>query len=122
MARRKTKFKPIRSKIEQWIEGHSKKVVPKKLKIMIFDYSLEVFNQIEGRVEDFHYSLNLQTLVVGEAYQVRRSMPHFIVYNYSEENDTAGIKDIIKVIDFTINTPFITLADRIFNFYCTKST
>lgn len=98
MARRKAKFKPIRDNIESWVNGHSKKTVPKKLKVMIFDSSLEVFNQIEGRVEDFHYSLNLQTIVVGEAYQVKRSMPHLIVYNYSEENNTDGLKDITKMI------------------------
>ena len=98
MDERKKCFAPIRSKIDNWLASRVDQIVPKKLKVLIYDSSLSVFRELNGEPFKFHYTLNLQTKVMPDAYQVKRSMPHLIAYNFDEINNWDSLKKIIKSI------------------------
>ena len=95
MKRRKRAFKPIRTKIDDWIAKHKNLNVTKMLKIMIVDHSLEFMREIEGRIEDFPYSLNVQTKLTHEYYQIERSLPHIIVIKEDDEFNTSEVTNEI---------------------------
>lgn len=99
MEERKKAFTPIKDKIEKWIEVHSPKNEPKALKIMVIDHTLDIFSQIDGRLEDFKYSLNFQTKIILDAYQIKRSTPHLIIFNFDEvENNHNELEAVFKKI------------------------
>lgn len=88
MTYRKKKFKPIKAEIDQWLKEREGAVVPKKLKIMVVDEELNIFSELDANTSEFPYTLNVQTFLVGDYYQVKRSMPHLLVYHVTEERNT----------------------------------
>jgi len=85
MAKRKRTYKPIRSQIDSWLATRSGESVPKKLKIMVVDQTLKFMKSIKGKLEDFPYSLNVQSHFTEDFYQVKRLKPQLIVFSYDEE-------------------------------------
>lgn len=99
MDRRKKAFKPIKAKIDKWIYKHKNVVVPKTLKIMVIDYSLDFMREVEGRIEDFSYSLNVQTKLTHDFYQIERTTPHLIVIKQDKVvNNDEMTKNILAKI------------------------
>lgn len=113
MEKRKQAFSGIKQKIDKWIETYSPLSTPKVLKIMIFDHSLEIFKQMNCRIEDFPFSLNFQTKVVGDAYQIKRSTPHLIVFNFDERENSFEAFDTImrKVKSLVDYSPAIVVSN-----------
>ncbi|MFT6631403.1 MAG: hypothetical protein ACJAS4_001352 [Bacteriovoracaceae bacterium] len=98
MKKRKAFYKPTKEKIDKWMKDRKGKIEPKKLKVMIIDDTLEILKGVKGRVDEFLYSLNFQTFLMGDNYQIQRTMPHLIVYNISEKNTLDVLAEIIEKI------------------------
>lgn len=99
MEKRREKFTEIKYLIDRWIGEREGRSFAKKLKIMIVDDSLEVFKTMEQSVDKFPYSISFQTVLMSDSYQIKRSMPHFIVFRLSEEGNTYEmLTDMIKRI------------------------
>ena len=108
MENRKVFYKPTREKIDKWMEERKGKIEPKKLKVMIVDDTLELLKGLKGRVDNFPYSLNVQTFLMGDNYQIQRTMPHLIVFNVSERNTLDVLSEIIGKIKSIENyNPFV---------------
>jgi len=99
MAKRKLAFSPIKNSIDTWMEQNIGATQPKKLKIMVVDETLNIFNAMKSSVEEFPYSINFQTILLGEYYQILRSMPHLLVFRFSENNTEEVLKAICVKID-----------------------
>lgn len=96
MKKRKKLFKPIRKKIDQWIKRHIEGKEPKKLKILVFDETLELFRELDKPQQDFLYSINFQTDYKVAHYVVKRFMPHLIAFDFGDEKNQ--IEDFEKMI------------------------
>jgi hypothetical protein len=99
MKRRKTFYGPTKKLIDKWVEDRKGKTEPKKLKVMIIDESLEILKGLKGKVDNFLYSLNFQTFLMGDNYQILRTMPHLIVFHVSERNSLDVLENIIQKIN-----------------------
>ena len=96
LEQRKKMFSVIKSQIDEWLKERKKDQVEKKLKILVVDDSLEIFRECDRPVEEFPYSLYLQTVLTGDLYQIKRILPHLIVFNLDHErNDIEMLKKII---------------------------
>jgi hypothetical protein len=111
MKKRKEIFSPTRKKIDNWLIENREATINKKLKVLIIDSSLEIFNQLEKPIEDFSYSLSLQTELVGDLYQLQRTLPHLIVFRLDEENNNKEMlqKIIKKIKTFNDYNPYVLI-------------
>jgi hypothetical protein len=108
MKKRKAFYKPTKEKIDKWMKDRKGKIEPKKLKVMIIDDTLEILKGVKGRVDEFLYSLNFQTFLMGDNYQIQRTMPHLIVFNISEKNTLDVLAEIIdKIKSIEEYNPFV---------------
>lgn len=99
MDKRKAAFKPIKEKIENWLKERSHQTVPKKLKVMVVDSTLEFMKNIIQALEEFPYALNVQTKFTADFYQLRRTLPHLIaVCLDEEENNEECLKTLVEKI------------------------
>lgn len=112
---RRQKFSEVKTKIKKWVEDSDVDVIPKRLKILVIDESLEMFKELDGTPESFPYSINFQTHLMKDYYQVKRSKPHLIIYHYEKEgNNESVLKGIVKTISaFSDYNPIIL----IFNYH-----
>jgi len=96
---RREKFSEVKKKIKKWVDDREIHVIPKRLKILVIDETLEMFKEVDGKTESFPYSINFQTHCTKNYYQIRRSKPHLIVVHYEENgNNFETIREIIKII------------------------
>jgi hypothetical protein len=108
--KRKTQIRPMREKIQSWLKSEGPKVIPKKLKVLIIDKSLEIFNELNNDKDQFPYSLNIQTELTGDFYQIERTMPKLIVVNFDEVNNEVVLSKIINKIKLIEDyNPYIIL-------------
>ncbi|MBD65718.1 MAG: hypothetical protein CME62_10960 [Halobacteriovoraceae bacterium] len=99
MQARKEAFGPTRKKIDLWLEDKKDRVFPKMLKIMLVDHTLDFVREVKGKIEDFPYSLNVQTKLTDHYYQIDRWLPHLIVLKQDEEVNTAEVtQEILEKI------------------------
>lgn len=98
MDRRKKNYAPTKKRIDEWIKDNQGYVKPKKVKIMVVDDSLEILNALKGTIESLPYTLNLQTVLLNDYYQISRTMPHLIVLKVSKKNNDDTISEIIATI------------------------
>ena len=99
MNKRREKFTPIKEGLKKWIEDKEVSIIPKRLKILVIDETLEMFKEVDGKPEEFPYSINFQTHCTQNYYQVRRMKPNLIVVHYEENgNNIDIIADIVKVV------------------------
>ncbi|MCO4755679.1 MAG: hypothetical protein KC478_14450, partial [Bacteriovoracaceae bacterium] len=75
---------PIRQKIKDWIEKHKSNVEPKRLKVLVVDEKLEIFKEFLRDVDRFKHTINFQTKLTKDFYQIRRSRPHLILFHYNQ--------------------------------------
>lgn len=112
MERRKKLYLPTKKNIDKWMADHQGKVEPKKLKVMLVDYSLDIFLGLKGREDEFPYSLNVQTILKDDCYQVQRTMPHLIVFNQCEINTNEKLAQIIsKIGSIEDYSPFLIITN-----------
>jgi len=97
MEKRKKKYAPIKEEIDLWIKTRVNQNVPKKLKIMAIDSTLEIFDQLEDD-HSFPYTLNVQSKLLNDFYQIKRSMPHLIVFHITEENPDSILSEVVEKI------------------------
>lgn len=99
MKSRRDQFTPIKKNIKTWIEAQDEQVIPKRIKILVIDESLEMFKQLDGTPENFPYSINFQTRTTKDFYQLNRTQPHLVIFNFDEEhNNLAILKELVKSI------------------------
>ena len=111
--KRKSKIRTIRAEIRTWLEENSPKVIPKKLKVLIIDKSFEIFKELNHEKENFPYSLNIQTELTRDYYQIERTLPLLIVIRFDEINNRDVLGKILQKIKALKNyLPYII----IFNF------
>ncbi len=116
MEHRKKIYGPIRSAIDEWIDEKSIESKPKQLKTMIIDDTLTLMKEVIDNNAYFPYALNFQTVLLGDYYQIPRSMPHLIVINQSERNSEEVIHSIInKVKNIEEYEPFIIVCSSDLN-------
>lgn len=99
MERRAIRYEPIKRKIDKWVKHEQDLIVPKRLKIMIIDDSFDVFKELTSEPRKHMYSLNFQNSLSEDMYQVKRMMPHLLVYNYDEKvNDFDKLKTLVSCL------------------------
>ncbi len=97
--KRKKYSAQINESIDEWMKSNLGKIEPKKLKVMIIDETLEVLDDLHGKIRNFPYSLNIQTELLNDCYQVQRTMPHLIVVKMGKINNKKMIENIFKKIE-----------------------
>lgn len=95
---RREKFAEIKYLIDRWLSKNQGAKTPKKLKIMVLDDSLEILKSLEQTIDAFPYSLQFQTVLLGDFYQIKRSMPHLIVMKITEINTMEVLSGLVKKI------------------------
>ncbi len=109
---RKKNYTPIKESIDEWLETRIGATYPKKLKIMIIDNTLTLFEKFKNQGDKFPYSLNFQTKLLFDNSQIKRSMPHLILFHVSEVNTFDTLKGIIASINKIENyDPFIIVTN-----------
>jgi hypothetical protein len=99
MGKRREKFQAVKADLKKWIADKEVSIIPKRLKILVIDETLEMFKEVDGKPEEFPYSINFQTHCTQSYYQVRRTKPHLIVIHYEENGNNFDVmSDIIKVV------------------------
>lgn len=85
--RRRAELAPVKEKVRQWVADNESEHAPKRLKVLVIDETLEVFKKSKGNLDDFNYSINFQTHLTRDFYQLRRYRPHLIIFHYEEKGD-----------------------------------
>jgi hypothetical protein len=113
MEKRKEIFAPTKKKIDQWIIDNRDEKIGKSLKILIIDSHQDIFKQLQTSVDEFPYSLNLQTELVGDLYQIQRTLPHLIVFRLdSNINNPEMLERIItKIKSFDAYNPYLLISN-----------
>ena len=96
MEKRKEVFQPIQDSIQKWIDDNDQDEIKKRLKILIIDKTLSIFKELDGINEDFAYSVNFQTMLMKDLYQIQRSLPHLIIYRLDNENNDFHMLEKIR--------------------------
>lgn len=105
---RQQKFGDIKFLIDRWLKEREGKKVPKKLKIMIIDNTLDVLRSLTTSVAKFPYSIYFQTLLLNDFYQIKRSTPHLIVMRVTDINTIDTLEQMIAKVKFVENyNPYI---------------
>ena len=114
MNKRKRSYRPIRNQIDAWLSQRANQGFPKKLKIMVVGLDLQFMKNTEGKIEDFPYTINVQTTLIDDMYQIKRSMPHLIVFNYDEavNNEKKLDQMITKINSISKYNPYILVFDH----------
>lgn len=117
MAKRKKIFSTIKNDIDQWLLERHENVIEKKLKILIVDASLDIFNALEKDVDSFRYSLNIQTVLTGDFYHIERTTPHLIVFRLDEQSNSEQVISLMieKIQSIDEYDPYILI------FNCTRT-
>lgn len=98
--KRKRTSERIAAEIAEWI-AHHKDTFPKKpkLKVLILDETLEIFNQIDAYEGELSFLAEVQTSLPNDAYQISRTKSHLIVVRYDPLiNNAKAIEKIIAKI------------------------
>lgn len=111
LSKRKEKTLKIRDKINKWLDSRKKLISPKELKVLVLDESLEIFKQRSVYKEEINFSLNVQTHLMQNNYQLFRTSPHLIVINYDEKfNNKEAILSLLKSVkELKGSTPYILI-------------
>lgn len=121
-------------KIEEWLQEHENDNPPKITKILAIDRKLNILEQLKDRKEkdNLPFILNIQSHLGGNAYQIRRSLPHVIAYELEppiegredspDINGLISLEEILKTIKsienyfpflIIFNTPKSNLQEKI---------
>lgn len=93
--RRRLELKPVKEEIRQWVEDNQSKDAAKRLKVLVIDETLDIFKEYDGNLDNFAYTINFQTRLTKDFYQIRRSRPHLIVFHYEENGNN---RDVLKKV------------------------
>ncbi len=108
--KRKSIIRPMREGVRDWIKENSKKITPKRLKVLAIDKSLEIFSELNQQQGIFPYSLNIQTVLTKDYYQIERTMPALIVIKFDETNNEKTLGLIIdKIKSMNSYHPYILI-------------
>jgi hypothetical protein len=110
--KRKSRIRPMREGIRSWLAETTRSVIPKKLKVLVIDKSFEIFKELDNDSEQFPYSLNIQTELTRNYYQIERTMPLLIVIRFDDVNNKDVLSKIIdKIKNLDEYNPYIVLFD-----------
>ena len=98
MKARKEKYSEIKYLIDRWMKDKESKRFSKRLKIMIVDETLNILRSLDKANIKVPYSINFQTMLLSDFYQIKRSMPHLIAMKVSESNTIETLEEMIKKI------------------------
>lgn len=99
MKSRREMFKPVKENIKTWIQAQDEHIIPKRVKILVIDESMEMFKQLDGTPEHFPYSINFQTHCTKDFYQIKRTQPHLIIFHYdADHNNLTTLKELVKTV------------------------
>ncbi|MBT4936474.1 hypothetical protein HON22_01005 [Candidatus Peregrinibacteria bacterium] len=79
---RKKELKTIKKDIDAWVIDNTDRVTPKKIKVLIVDKELEILKNTEKCLDDYPFSINVQTNLMEEHFQINRHSPHIIAFAY----------------------------------------
>jgi hypothetical protein len=107
---RKEKVREIREGVRQWISRNADNIVPKKVKIMVVDNTMQIFSEMQENIGDFKYSINIQNKLTQDFYQIKRTKPHLIVIHYDEINNMKIIQQMVESIKTHANyNPYLLI-------------
>ncbi|MEX0798211.1 MAG: hypothetical protein WD025_02130 [Bacteriovoracaceae bacterium] len=99
LEKRKSELAPIRKRVKKWIEENESDVVPKRLKVLVVDETLEIFKEFDGKIDQFKFTINFQTKLTHDFYQIRRSKPHLILFHYEKQGNNENVlSQVVKQI------------------------
>ena len=93
-------YQPVKEEIKQWLAENRITNTPKRLKVLVLDETLEIFKEYSQNPKDFPFSINFQTKLTKDFFQVRRFRPHLIIYHMGEDFEVLKkIVEEIKVLE-----------------------
>lgn len=91
--KRRNRLAPVKEDVVEWIDTRKMDQAPKRLKVLVIDETLEIFKEYDGNLDNFKYTINFQTKLTKDFYQIRRTRPHMIVFRYEENGNN---EDVLK--------------------------
>jgi len=115
LRKRSKKLMPIRQDVKDWTVRQKANVEPKRLKVLVIDETLEVFQEYLQHVENFKHTINFQTRLTKDFYQIRRSRPHLILFHFQKfgNNKKVLVQVVQEIKKFNNYNPAII----VFNYH-----
>lgn len=82
---------PVHREVKEWLKQNRSSRAPKRLKVLVIDETLEIFKEYDGNLDSFNYTINFQTHLTSDFYQIRRSRPHLILFHFEEEGNNGEV-------------------------------
>tara|TARA_Y100000780_G_scaffold232594_1_gene268636 strand:+ start:306950 stop:308539 length:1590 start_codon:yes stop_codon:yes gene_type:complete len=89
-------YQPVKDEVNDWLQENAPTVVPKQLKVLVVDESLEIFEEYAKDPKNFPFSINFQTKLSKDFYQIKRFRPHLILIHMEE--GSGGLETLKQVV------------------------
>lgn len=85
------KLEEVRNNVTRWVNSNYKNLKTKTTKILIIDRTLNIFHSIKGELDDYPFSINVQSILTEQQIQINRHRPNIISFVYEQLPEGEGI-------------------------------